>query len=231
MKKRGLSHIEVVLGFLIFLVSIMFIIASYEPLFGKNNLDQGLANRLYDGFFENTSIEVKTYYALITSNTNMGLYLGEDLTNVGVIALNYKGEKISLGNNGDNVCLNVTKNYENETIRIIISEDIDKTTINCNNDSLKYNITTMIKEIYLDEEKIKIFNNTYHNNLRQLLSSISLPSDSNFEYNITIYNSKEYTGKTKEDLRRMDVFTSKRRLKIINSSNEVVEGEATFRIW
>jgi hypothetical protein len=231
MNVKGLSHIEVVLGFVIFMVAIIFLIASYQPLFGEKKLDQQLIKRLYDGFLKNNSIDIKEYYVLASSGAGLiGIDLGENLSGKGVIVYNTSGI-IKTGKSGDIICVEVENIYNDEILKVIISENINEVISFCSDNPDNYSVSTMMEREIVSLEKLKIFNSSYHNEKSKLINSINLPSDINFEYNVD-FGSVEYVGKSGEDLRSVNVFSTNRKIEVLNASGWVdVEVDTSFKIW
>lgn len=235
MKKKGLSHIEVILGFVIFMIAIFFLISSYEPLFKYKNDNKDLIHKLYNNFLSNTSVEVKEYYLFVENPTDetIKVEIGENVSGYGIAAIDDNGVamRVSLANqNNGEICIVINPASRFITLRLVKSLDIAYGSDLCLPMDNKYKISTSFENEKILIDKVKIFHQNYQANPEVLKKSLDLPSSSDFEYNLT---SREfsYVGKKSRDLTRENVYSTSRKISAINQTGSTVNLEVLFRIW
>ena len=201
MKKRGLSHIEVILSFIIFMGAVGFALYFFSPTNSSRLVDTSLyyVNREIS---ENITVNLKTYS--INVNNSNGQINGPG-NSEGVLAVNISGicensngvimvinlsgdrlpSKVRAGNNNNNKCRSQSDDVvliqndnwvADDFIYIKLSEDLDENSINFGGNpplnSSFYKLSTVNSEELFSEKRILKLNKTYYEDYYRLKSSL-----------------------------------------------------------
>jgi len=237
MNKRGLSHIEVVLGFVIFMIAVVFLISSYTPLFKEKPVDEEIVKVTYEKILDR--ISAKGFEADVFLNrqniTSEGkntllLNLSENITNLGVITREGLELNIIEQNEGI-ICISLVLGYENFQ-KILALEGFDSSeneALTCLKNETLYKISNIHKYETGLESKIEIFNESYYEEYDSLKSALNLPSNFDFEYEIE-FNGKEYIGE-KESSKISNVYSLSREIKVLLNNGQETGGEINLKVW
>tara|TARA_Y100000310_G_scaffold24394_1_gene23443 strand:- start:13118 stop:13819 length:702 start_codon:yes stop_codon:yes gene_type:complete len=233
MKKRGGTHVGVVLSFVIFVVFLVFLYSILvEPTINKNDKDYLLEN-LRIKLIENVSEE------LITSTLNIetapqnciklsNLINDLEINSKIIVKNRLKNNQISyvLGND-----LEISRDNNSETFfKIYYSEEFNEvSTIGetpCNSRNYEKGLVRTNK--YVFETKIINLMNEYKNNYEALKEELKIPIGSDFNFGFT-YNNK--TSIITEKNISTNIYAMEIPIQYVDKESNILLGSINLKIW
>ncbi|MDO8508463.1 MAG: hypothetical protein Q7S27_02140 [Nanoarchaeota archaeon] len=254
MEKRGISHIEVILSFLIFIGFIMFALYFFSPFEGSRLIESSLEYAFID-LIKNTSVELKIYPVVIEGDTKnkaeniIEIEIPENDNELNLRVENYLGEPIPSRRSSTDLKLirvkledSIFDNFDGKGfINMKFSKDITSYSppedlngaIIDQSSGKMYNIGSgnVIKAI--SEKKLIDLKTLYeispedYNNIKK---SFNLPSRVNFGFAM-VYDGGQKIETTKEIPPGVEVFSKKKRIEILNLGGKIEFGEIIVKVW
>lgn len=236
MIKRGMSHIEMILAFILFIFALI-VSLQYIELGGQSSIletTQALAVRIIE---ENTSIEVKTYSLIMLPVMNRNITTSVKLegnTGSGVRVSNYTGTALSnVTKEGEFVYFDWNDSYGN-FISLQTSEDFPapagKSTGKPSPDSSYYNFSSVFSEKLISENKLKALTQEYHNNYIELKRVWNIPESSDFAFQL-YFSSSDFISTFKKPPEGIDVLSSKFRKEVLRVNGARIFADLGVKVW
>ncbi len=244
MEKRGISHIEVMLSFLIFIGFVIFAFYFFSPS-QTSRIVESATSYAFREIIENTNTEVESYYVKMDVS---GMGSGSEFRKIkisgvdnikNVRAENRHGTFVESRREGasDNINFKADSVHDgdpSEGFAIFrFSEDINPGSGPSGGGQLnddEYSIISSDKIKFMSEKKIKALNASYYDNYEKLKQQFNLPSSVNFEFNIVFDSGEEIEAK-RERPEGVEVFSNVRRVEILREDGSVIFADLILRIW
>jgi hypothetical protein len=246
MDKKGASHIEIILSFLLFLV---FIGAAFY-FFSPTNTDRITDSSKEYTFREitkrtNSNVQVfsfKINYA-IKPDGKIILDQGISLINGNVRAYNKEGISVSAGRTGDYLAVGSNDWSKNDFIKVVVSEDLDfdESLINIYGGSEGYGYSSTPDPSYytsgsaenkkiISEKKALELKEDYNLDYLGLKKEFNLPGRVNFGFILKI-NDEYKIESVKEIPQGLEVFSENRKVEVLMKDGKIELADLTIEIW
>lgn len=229
MQKRGFSHIEMVLAFLIF-ISVLFFSLYFLSIGSSSNLAKSSLEYSEDALLKNISVNIESYSLRLVSSA-------------GVIAIDMpagvSGGSSVKGNNGikvDSVLENNKLYFKPSTesfYTIYISEEIKKVdpfTERPAVDKSKYDLAESNKIKVFSEKRMLELNKSYHLDYGEFQKVFSLGQNVNLGYNM-IFSDSDFIIIDREIPENTDVFAISTRGEVIRTSGDIIFADLITKVW
>jgi len=245
MEKRGLSHIEVILSFFIFVSFVLFAIYFFSPSKTSRIVDSSLSYTL-DEVKKNISVELESFSVILNSSTQ-----GDDLASVEIkgVANELDNKRVRV-ENSHGVDVNSTETmgeivqfeikggfYEgaetNGKAIVKFSEDFTSSDAPSGTTFApvgSYRVVGGEKKKVLSEKKILLLNESYYNNYDGLKKEFNLPGRTSFGFQIKLDSGEIIEGK-KNIPSSLEVFSRSERMEIIRINGRVEFADLTVKVW
>ena len=230
--KRGASHIEIVLAFVLFVAFVGFALYFFSPTDTKRLVDTTLIYA-FDEIEKNTSVEVDFYNVKINENTpptpnEVRIDLGNINANKQPYAKDIDGNKIS--SDKDDRYVDIDRNGK-DFIYIILSEVIapDVGIIGIH-DTNYYTIASSDTRDIISERRFRELNNVYYvDYLKLKKEEFNLPARVNFGAELKF--SDGLISMDRPAPEGLDVFTESRRVEVLRENGKIEFGELRVSVW
>jgi len=243
MMKKGVSHIEVVLAFLLFL-SASIVILYFFSLGDASSLNDKQLYYLFDKVGANVSVDLIEVGVKVNSTIaeniaiNTPIEIGEAI-NASVINLNKEfldSKNSQLGNNV--ICINIMKSgKKTDFVYLYLSEDFNSTSNNgegflCPNSISEGNYTLggVKKYKVVSEKRILLFNKSYYNDYNSIKNYSGIPQIQDFSLTVKFGNG-EKIEMLKNIPQGVEVFSLNRRIEVLRNNRTVEFADINLRIW
>jgi hypothetical protein len=182
MNKRGVSTVEIIVSFTIFLAFVLFILVYVNPI--KPNISSSLLANLQTGLDKNAMSDLREV-PLITSGVptrciKVPLPFNITQGNISVKALNDVIIPHAVSGSYPGGYLYI-KNTTDTLYRIIQSDEIDKTDTALSGCGFPYTLSVERDERLFSYKKLVDINNSYYNSYSNLKEQLNYPITSDFE--------------------------------------------------
>ena len=252
MKKRGLSHIEVILSFIIFIGAVGFALYFFSPTNSSRLVDTSLdyVNREIS---KNITVNLKTYSINVNNSNNQVNNAGALAVNISgicenddgiIMTMNLSGEvfqsKVGSSDNkcssssGDIVYIGNNIWAPEDFVYVKVSEDLNESSnaIGASpalNDSF-YKLSTVNSEDLFSEKRILHLNKTYHEDYYGLKKQFNLPGRVNFGFSFSFTTGDEI--KVENPIPSgLDVFSKVDRVEVLRKDGKVEYADFTMKVW
>lgn len=242
MERRGATHIEVILSFIIFAAVVGFALYFFNPA-GADRLADTTLSYAFREIEENTSTEVLMYSILIDRE------LLQDLENPETVAFNiigigdelniigensdgnlFRGRKVGeisylnapegTWQSGDLVYLKFSEDFEEvnfDTTNIVLNEDI-------------YEISSSRISNLISEKRFLALNRSYHENYLELKKSFNLPDRVNFGFELSFADGSGI--KAERDFpQEFEVYSDSKRVEVMRENGKAEYANLVVKVW
>lgn len=247
-----MSHIEVILSFMIFLGAVGFALYFFSPTNTSKLVDTSL-DYVSREISNNITVSVTTYSVKINNSDNQA-------NSAGFLAINISGmcdnennvarvenlsgsilpSKIGPGNSkckssNDQVLIiaNSEWNAPEDFIYIKISEDFNETgdevTGSPTPNEYFYEISTTNSEIEFSEKRILILNKSYYENYYGLKEDFNLPGRVNFGFSFVFADNSIVSER--EVPNGLDVYSKVERVEVLRENGQVQYADLVIKVW
>ncbi len=229
MEKRGVSHIEVILSFLLFISASVLALYFFAPAY-KTEVISSSMNFAYDSIIKEASTSLESYYV----NINPAECKSKDSVKIVILDLAGNGARVE-DNNG------VFKNSKIDGTSILyqgcdlaaiyLSKDIDSIN-NCNscNKQLDGTIASSLTESVMSEKKLNNLKTEYTNNYDSLKNNLNIPSGTNFAFILVFPDGTEISAE-KNVPTGLNVYSQFTRLKVLKEDGTRPYAEFQVMVW
>ena len=236
MEKRGISHIEFIISFIIFITFVAFAIFLFNPLKETNVTSSALPFTVNE-IIKNTSVDLTTYSIKINKNAippNQKI-IAVDIPNIPAEEQarveSYTGQVLRSKKEGNIIYLD----FENEEFILVKSSKdflpyspafAEKTFINEN----YYVIASSSREKIVSEKGLIELNDSYYKRYDRLKSNLKVPGQTNFGFSIRFTEQDNIIAQNQIP-QGIDVFSYLKRTEILRISGEAKFAKLEVKIW
>jgi len=236
MEKRGISHIEFIISFIIFITFVAFAIFLFNPLKDSNITNSALPFTVNE-ITKNISIDLTIYSIKINKNLIpvnqkiIAINLPNILTDEQVRVESYTGQVLKSKKEGNIIYID----FSNEEFVLIKSgKDFlpysqaftEKPGINEN----YYVVASSSSEKIVSEKRLIELNNSYYKNYEELKNNLRVPSQTNFGFAIRFTEQDKIVAQNQIP-QGLDVFSYSKRTEILRINGESKFTEFEVKIW
>lgn len=234
MEKRGVSNVEMVLAFLIFIGAVLFTIYFLSNQINKGGKSESL-DYIYTKISEVASENVQSY-SIKLNNQGIGV-IGIDLDrsfgfDEGVRAVTLSGSKIPISLTGDIVYLD--SNNIDDPFFVRISKGISSNytlfenlpAVNISN----YEIATKTEDHLLSEKKLEELKRSYEGDYNKLKTDLGIGRELDFGL-VIVFSNSDFIKIEKEASQQTEVFSNKKRMEILRKDGNTVFADVQIKVW
>lgn len=233
MKKRGASHIEFILAFILFIGAVSTALVLFSPVKSDVNQDSSLEYS-FNQIVKNASTSVETYSIKIRDisleTEPFGVMISSP-SDYNVRVEDYYGKEFPSRKIDDNIYFDFD---DNDFFILTLSEDIDPyptpPTPTAPVDEDKYIIAFVDSKSTLSEKKLLDLNETYYLDYELLKKNLGIPASRDFGF-IVNFNQGEIIKAEKNIPTTTNIFADIKRKEIIRKQGGTVFAEITVKVW
>src|SRR3989344_191697 len=239
MEKRGASHVEIILAFVLFIAVVGFALYFFYP----GNSDRVVDSTMDYTFREikkNASVEIESYDVKIIGTSipdplaiQIAKINNEKKARVKDVSGTVLSSKIEDGTDNDFVYIGSTALTDGDIIFIDISDDFTAYSPSPGtavHDGDKYTIISYDSEEMISEKRIALLKSKYDSDYLNLKREFNLPDRANFGFVLDFGTRPDITAE-RNIASGLEVFTARERVKVLNSDGEAEFAELTISIW
>ena len=178
MNNKGISHIEVILSFLLFITAVGFGLYFFNSS-SNVRLAETIISYAFREIEKNTSINLEVYSVTINGSAIPSGEIALNFSGVGrnVTVITYEGERLNSsrgGQNGELVYISSSNWRDKEFIYVIFGEEFFEDSLLESEEHNKdyYRIGSYESREVISEKRLKILNQTYYKDYRGLKLSL-----------------------------------------------------------
>lgn len=249
--KRGISHVEMILSFIIFVAAVGFALYFFSPL----NSTRLIESSLTYGFREisnNVSISIETFSVVIINeddvlekpphNNVIGIVINgtEKNENLNVRVENLSGNvlpsKIGPGFSREKDTIyvgNISGLGDNEFVFIKLSEDYEPHESPLGNPPIRpylYEIASWDSDVVISEKRFLALQQSYLINYTGLKKEFNLPNRVNFGFSL-VFSGEDAIVAERTIPGGLEVFSEIKRVKVLREIGNIEFADLTFKVW
>lgn len=243
MEKRGMSHIEVILAFALFLGAVLFIFYLFNPVH-ETKVDKIALDELLEGIKSQASTDVTTYWVKINNPSSITdnriaidllfTYDSDLVALVKDIDGNSLKNHINKHSNEGILCIGDGTNNLPPFISIIVGKDFTNSDYNsgCSltiPEESQYKVSSSYKRTILSERKLEELKTVYGSNYQTLKTNLNILNVNNFDFKVV------FSGKTIESTRTIpegvEINAINKRMEVLRSNGEIEFADILIRMW
>lgn len=241
MNKRGISHIEMMLSFLIFIGFVIFALYFFSPAQTSRLVESSLSYAFRE-VNNNVSVELESYSIslnLASVGDSLAVELPSSLENANVRVENYLGEVIPSqrdGSNGDIIYFEKAgSEYGNGKGFVVIklSEDIEPYTGQVSSvtiDRTLYSIASSNIAELISEKRMSELKILYDGEYNSLKNDFNLPDRVEFGFGLA-FDENDKINAEREIPKGREVFLKKERVEVLRVNGQSQFADLTIKIW
>ena len=239
MQKRGLSHIEVIMSFILFSAAVGFALYFFSPFNSTRLVDSSLTYTFRE-ITNNASVDVQTLSIKLNNGGNkIGNILAIRIDEVSANGLRSRVEMSDgtvvvshLENNIVYVRNTIPHWDENDFIIVKLSQDFDQTpsipAVSVNESF--YEVISSTSETLISEKKIIELREKYLIDYLGIKTDFNLPNRVNFGFSV-FFDADDKIEAKREIAQGLDVFSSSERRPILKSNGEIKFADVSVSVW
>jgi len=236
--KKGVSHIEIILSFIIFIGAVSAGLYFFNPISTSKLTDVTFDYAVRE--IEKSSSTTITSFSVGINNTAIG-YAMYDKDVIGIMiegvqtgmatnTSDLNGNGLKSKREGDNVYVE----WDNKDfIKIDFNEEFEDDSLSTSGISIDedfYDIASSNKETMLSEKKILELNKSYHLDYFALHDNFNLPSRTNFGFELDFGNGDTINvDRDKPD--NINIFSESKRVKVLRKNGDRKFADLIVRLW
>lgn len=238
MKKKGASHIEIVLAFVLFVGAVIFIF-TFINLGTVTKNDAPIVSYLFSQIYKGAGVNVSIYsvsfdLSVLGEQEIVAIELPNPLVDTKYIrAENYSGTllPVKIDNSRQKVYVN---RYGESFAYLVISEGIvpDDTPIATlpSHDPSQYKISLSRSATLLSEQRLRVLQSKYDNDYAGLKSIFQLPRGAEFGFTVG-FSEGDFINAKNDIPARTDVSAEQRRLEILRTDGALQFADVMVSVW
>lgn len=235
--KRG-SHIGIVLSFILFITSILFLILLLSPMIKTNQSKQFILDGIKLGVLEDVEEEVMTFSINIDGTVNKDCIkfnniVGsiEELTDLNRLVIKNGSEKLAYNVNGNLLSIRTGINF-NGMLKFYQSDESDGPSGDVGTDCTPdpgYTIEYITSKEYSTESKIINLFERYETGYETLKQELGIPEDVDFSVGFR-YDNGTLIGGGGEEL-PTDIYVKEFAMQYLDSNANINTGFLIIKVW
>jgi len=237
MEKRGISHIDVVLSFVIFIVAVGFALFFFNPGDNTRLIDTTL-DYSFREISQNTSTEIETYSVILDNSLMIA-------DSAGTIAINFSGTTgmtrvesydglvLESTNDGSFVYVNSPSGWANiDFIFVEFGDEFNESSVFGPHDTNYYEIGSSNVRKVISESELLDLNSSYYNDYRGLKSqkNFNLPGRINFGFSL-IFDDGSLIIAERVIPAGLEVFSRTERVEVLRVNGETQYADLMVKLW
>ena len=230
MQKRGLSHIEVILAFVLFVGFLIFGLYFFNPLDSGRVVDSSLIYTINE-IVENTSAFTLRYaVSLNTSKESVEFPLPRENTDGGGFRVEtHNGERIVSRYDGINVAFDRVDDFVYITFGPFESEQGEIGNFQRLN-SREYSLSSSNREKVIIEGSFEDLNRSYYSDYYDLKKEFNIPNRIDFSAEIVFADGQKISLERSAPV-GLDVFSKVERKKVMRNDGRLEFADLTVKVW
>ncbi len=238
MEKRGISHIEVILAFLLFIGGVATAVYIFDPV-SDSKLSLNMNKYTSSALEEEMGTIIDIYgivYDKIGGENSFQVELGRNLDNLGVVVRNSKGEIISYkiidATNGKIAVAKGNGAGNKEIVYAYVGEDISSNEESLSEPTGTAEIVSFRSLKILSQKKADSLKRQYETleGYSTIKESLGLPKNMNFDFKI-IFNDGQNNIIAEGKPGETNIFVDKKRKEILRIDNKIEYADFEVRTW
>lgn len=236
MKKNGMSHIEIVLSFLLFLSAIVAIFYFFNPV-DANRANESIAQQTVNEISRNLSMVMNTYSVKVgqlnggnTQIIAISVPSGWVSAEKKVVAYDHEGIRVNAGRKGDYTYIEAKPN---QFVYLYFAEDFEENIENPPStpfDSSKYVSGKIESREVVSSLKVVNMNRSYAENYLGLKRSVKM-ADKN-EFSFDIFAGQEVLARGEKYMpENQNIYAAELQREIATENGEIFVGRISVRVW
>ena len=228
MEKRGLSHIEAIISFVIFIGFLIFAFIFFGPFQSNRVLDSSLSYAITE-INQNVSSLLETYSLVINhqGDSQIGLSLETDLGGARVEDNN--GQVLASGFDRQNVYF---ERAGNDFVVVLFNDDFKNGGLSSGEilSEENYSVSSSDEREVLSEKRLIALNKSYHESYVELKNQFNLPNRVDFAFQLRFDDGGLIDGSrtVPEDI---EVFSSEERIETVRTDGSIVFADLIVSLW
>jgi hypothetical protein len=233
MEKRGLSHVEAVLSFIIFISFLIFAFFFFSPFSGNRVLDSSL-DYTFREIDASAKVRIESYSVKINTllQDPLAIPIDTDIENPGVRVENNVGNKLDSGFDGSSV--HFDSSIEDFVVIRFSEAFVSGNVVDGNPLSEdEYTISSSNSEKIFSEEKFLLLSNNYHNGYEDLKEQFNLPGRVDFGF-VLDFGGGDLIEAVRFIPEELEVIAKQKRIEIIRTEENgggIEFADLIVRIW
>lgn len=236
MKKRGISHVEIILSFVLFVVAVGFALYIFSPGGGSRIAESSLDYSFIE-ITRNTSTSVETFSVIINKSVITGNLIALNFSGVlgNVSVRTYNEEKLDSSRFGDLVIVEGPSSGWSNTDLIYVSfgqefGDDGLAQVEVNNSY--YSIGSSISKKIVSEKNFLSLNSTYYSSYSSLKgrNQFNLPQRVDFGFSL-VFEDNDSIVSEKKIPAGLESFSESRRVEVLRTNGEIVFADLNVKVW
>jgi hypothetical protein len=237
MKKRGISHVEIILSFVLFVVAVGFALYIFSPGGGSRIAESSLDYSFIE-IMRNTSTPVETFSVIINKSEIRESLIALNFSGVSgnTSVETYGGENLDSSRFGDLVIVEGLPSTGWSTIDMIYISfgkefDEDGLAHTSVNESY-YSIGSSVSQKIISEKNFLSLNSTYYSNYSQLKgrNQFNLPQRVDFGFSL-IFEGNDSIIAEKKIPAGLESFSETRRVEVLRTNGDIVFADLIVKVW
>lgn len=242
MKKRGISHVEVVISFVIFAAAVGFGLYFFNPADPQRLIESTLTYAERE-VMQNVSVQLETYSVIINNTDNqimlanpegiIAVNLSNGQSSLQIRVVNLSGHELPSRRVGDSVYFNNSWKEGNDFVYIYASEfssESDEFSSYPEVDEKFYYLVTPSYQSVISEERIRKLLITYVTNYTLLKKEFNLPNRVDFGFALFFNETDRYIGE-RGSPQKAEHFSETQRVKVVRSNGEIAFADLVIKVW
>ncbi|MEK6893278.1 MAG: hypothetical protein AABX07_03680 [Nanoarchaeota archaeon] len=237
MKKRGVSHIEIIMAFILFISAVAFVFIFINP-FATKNPTSAIEKYSLNELTNLLKTNITTYTLIISDNVNdnaIAIDLGFTIPSaVNARAKYYSGIELPSGISSDRNKVYLTWNKDNgHVVLISLSEEFEAYTPDPDIASLlpenKYQISSSVFFESISESKTSALEAEYFAQYSILKAELNIPPQADFGFKLSLPGKTIAANKIIPE--NIEVKSRNKIVRVVNPSGSQLLGNLEVSIW
>lgn len=245
MKKRGMSHIEIVLSFILFVTTVGFALYFFSPLNSSRLIESSL-DYSFREISKNVTVGLETFSVMINNQTISEAENSASSPSINPLEIMipdvepgwesrvrvYNGGYLDSRRMGDSVHILSPYGWGNINLIIVeFNEEFSPDTVNPGqyHDSYFEISSSNFREV-VSEKRFLDLNESYYADYIELKKSFNLPSRVNFGFSL-VFNNGDLISAQREIPSSLEVFSESRRLYVLRKDGELSYADIVVWVW
>ncbi|MCA9485893.1 MAG: hypothetical protein KC506_03555 [Nanoarchaeota archaeon] len=232
MKKRGSSHTEIILAFVIFIAAVGFALFVFSPSSGGKKVETYLTYTFTE-VTRKTETGLEVYSVILHPEKivedTIGVSFPEIVKNARVET--YEGVELTSSRNGDIVYFQRGSSdwSEIDFVNVKFSDDFDlqDSFTGTHNDSY-YDISTSYEKEIISEKKFKKLLDSYNSDYDSLKEDFNLKIDLAFSL---VFDDGSEIKAEKDIPLGLEVYSDSKRVEVLRENGDIVFGDLKVLVW
>jgi len=234
MDKRGISHVEIILAFVIFVAVVGFALYFFNPGDSTRLVETSLEYAFRE-ISQNTSIPIETFSVVIDSAAIVGDNISLNFSGIdgNVRVEEYNGTVLNSSHVGDLVHVQAADWSAIELIFVMFGEEFYETpSLIENHNETYYEIGSSNMKDVLSEERFRSLVDAYDHDYFALKGEdhFNLADRANFGFSLEFDDGSSIDAQ-KDILSGLDVFVEAQRIEVLREDGDIVFSDLVVKVW